>query len=101
MIVGLGFSISLIAFLLSLVIFYQAFLGKITILGYASLIISISFFSGVIISVLGIVGLYIGKIFEGTKNRPIYLIKKTCFTEAKRKELAYVKTDDQNEHHSL
>jgi hypothetical protein len=40
------------------------------------LITSICFFSGVIVSVLGIVGLYIGKIFEGIKNRPPYLIQK-------------------------
>ncbi|MEI6243053.1 MAG: hypothetical protein WCP39_06590, partial [Chlamydiota bacterium] len=42
---------------------------------YASLITSIFFFSGIIISVLGIIGLYIGKIFEGIKNRPCYLIR--------------------------
>ena len=75
LIVYLGFAISLIAFLFAIVIFFRAFQGKIAILGYASLVISTSFFSGIIISVLGIIGLYIGKIFEGVKTRPIYLIR--------------------------
>lgn len=75
LIVGLGVLISLTAFLFAFVIFYRALQGKVVILGYASLIVSISFFSGIIISVLGVLGLYIGKIFEGIKERPVYLIR--------------------------
>ena len=42
--------------------------------GYASLIISIWFLSGLIITILGVIGLYVGKTFEGVKKRPTYLI---------------------------
>jgi polyisoprenyl-phosphate glycosyltransferase len=49
-------------------------LGKITVTGYSSLIISIWFLSGLIIFILGILGLYMGKIFESVKKRPIYII---------------------------
>lgn len=76
LIVGFGILVSVMAFSYALVIAYQAFTGKILVLGYSSLIISISFFSGVIISVLGILGLYIGKIFESLKVKPAYLINK-------------------------
>lgn len=48
--------------------------GKIIVQGYASLIISIWFFSGIIILILGIVGLYVGKTFENVKNRPTFII---------------------------
>ena len=48
--------------------------GQISEPGYASLIISIWFFSGLLLSVLGMVGLYIGKTFEQVKNRPLYII---------------------------
>jgi polyisoprenyl-phosphate glycosyltransferase len=75
MIIALGLIISLSAFLFALVIAIKALQGKIAVLGYASLIITVSFFSGIIISVLGIIGLYVGKIFDGIKDRPIYLIK--------------------------
>ena len=49
-------------------------LGQITQPGYTSLIISISFFAGLLLAVTGMVGLYIGKTFEQVKNRPLYLI---------------------------
>ncbi len=85
LIVGLGVSISLIAFLFAFVMIYRAIQGQIHVLGYASLIISISFFSGIIISVLGVMGLYIGKIFEGIKKRPLYVVgkKKNVFYSLK------------------
>ena len=43
--------------------------------GWASLALLISFFSGAIISVLGMVGLYVGRTFESVKNRPTYIIQ--------------------------
>ena len=49
--------------------------GTIEVLGYTSLILSIWFLSGIIILVLGVSGLYIGKIFENVKDRPTYIIK--------------------------
>ena len=45
------------------------------VLGWASLIASIFFSTGLIISVLGVVGLYVGKIFEEVKGRPLYIIR--------------------------
>ncbi|RSK40816.1 glycosyltransferase family 2 protein [Hymenobacter perfusus] len=65
------------AFLLGLVMLGRYLLGQITVPGYASLIVSISLFSGIIISVLGIVGLYVGKTFEGVRNRPLYVVAET------------------------
>jgi polyisoprenyl-phosphate glycosyltransferase len=50
--------------------------GGITVIGYASLITSIWFLTGCILITLGVVGLYVGKTFEGVKNRPIYIIDK-------------------------
>ena len=43
--------------------------------GSASMIITISFFSGIILFVLGILGVYLGKIYEQTKGRDPYVIK--------------------------
>jgi glycosyltransferase involved in cell wall biosynthesis len=42
--------------------------------GWASLALLLSFFSGIIISVLGMVGLYVGRTFESVKHRPTYII---------------------------
>ena len=76
-IVGFGFFVSFIAFITSLIIFIKYLIGAITVMGYTSLILSIWFIGGMLITFLGIVGLYIGKMFEGIKNRPIYIISET------------------------
>ena len=49
-------------------------IGDVSAPGWLSLALLICFFSGSIISVLGIVGLYVGRIFETVKVRPTYLI---------------------------
>ncbi len=71
--VGFGILISLIAFLFALRIIYYALSGSISVSGYSSIVVLISFFFGAMIFVLGILGLYIGKIFESKK--PSYLIQ--------------------------
>ena len=62
------------AFLFVPVTLFRYWVGQISQPGYASLIISIWFFSGLLLSVLGMVGLYIGKTFEQVKNRPLYIV---------------------------
>ncbi|WP_298960002.1 glycosyltransferase family 2 protein [uncultured Methylobacterium sp.] len=42
--------------------------------GYASLIVSVMFFSGVQLMSLGIIGEYIGRIFAEVKRRPLYVV---------------------------
>jgi dolichol-phosphate mannosyltransferase len=45
--------------------------------GWTSLIVSIYFLGGLGFIALGIVGLYVGRIFEETKGRPLYVVKET------------------------
>lgn len=71
--IGILFTILSLSF--GAILIVQYFLGKETVQGWASLAILLSFFSGIIISVLGMIGLYIGRIFESVKNRPSYIIK--------------------------
>ena len=75
-VIRIGFTLSLISFLIG---FYYLFLNltnQIIIPGYTSIIISIWFLGGLTILILGILGLYLGKTFEGVKDRPKYLIEK-------------------------
>ena len=73
--IKLGAVISSISIIMSIYTLVEWFTGNITVLGYASLITSIWFLSGCILITLGVVGLYIGKTFEGVKNRPLYIIE--------------------------
>ena len=66
---SLLFSISLIVYAL-----YAKYIG-IAVLGSSSIIITISFFSGILLLTIGIVGIYIARIFEQTKGRDQYVIK--------------------------
>lgn len=73
--VKLGFWIALVSLSIGLFYLYQYFFtDEIEVLGFASLIVSISFFSGMIIMILGILGLYLGKTFEKVKARPTFVI---------------------------
>ena len=72
--VKLGLLLAGGAFLFVPITLWRYLTGQITQPGYTSLILSIWFFSGLLLAVLGMVGLYIGKTFEQVKNRPLYLI---------------------------
>lgn len=76
MTVKLGAVLAFSAFLFGIVTLFRFFAGKITETGYTSLILSIWFLSGLIIFILGVIGLYLGKVFDGIKNRPLYIIEK-------------------------
>ena len=72
--VFLGFFFSLLSVLyVHYVIYY--FLNGSVISGWASLIMTIVFFGGLQLIILGIIGVYIGKIFTQTKERPAYIIQ--------------------------
>lgn len=75
--VRFGFYTSVISLGIGVFYLIQYLLGEIDVLGFASLIISISFFSGMIIMILGIIGLYLGKVFEKVKGRPMYIISES------------------------
>lgn len=53
-------------------------------MGYSSIIISIWFFGGLLTFCLGIIGIYLEKVFMQTKNRPYSIIKKKYSREEKK-----------------
>ena len=71
-IVGL-FGIMLSIFILIYALYLK--LNNLSVPGTAGILVVISFFSGNILISLGVLGIYIGKIFDQTKNRQQYIIK--------------------------
>ena len=71
----LGFLISITSFCLGILNLFLAILKVITVSGFASLIITLFFSTGIIIFVIGVVGIYIGKIFESSKGRQLFIIE--------------------------
>ncbi|MDA9669274.1 glycosyltransferase family 2 protein [bacterium] len=69
-----GFISIVISFLLIIYALYLKF-NSLAIPGSTSIIIAVSFFSGIMLFTLGIIGIYLARIFEQTKGREQYVIK--------------------------
>jgi putative glycosyltransferase len=70
-----GFFIFIVSLLYSLFLIYQRLFNAQAIGGWTSLIVSIWMLSGLIILFLGIIGIYISKIFMETKDRPNTIVR--------------------------
>lgn len=74
---GVGLSFFAFVFYIGYVL-YSMYFGHV-ISGWASVISTIVFFGGLNLIVLGIIGMYIGKLFIQSKQRPNYLIRSTNY----------------------
>lgn len=72
--IKIGFFISLFSFGYGLYLIIRHFIFIVPVEGWTSVIVSIFFMGGLIIANLGIVGLYVGKVFDEVKDRPLYVI---------------------------
>ena len=70
-----GVTISIISFLYLLVVIYQGLFTHTTITGWASTLAVSLFFNGIILIILGIVGEYIGRIYDEVRGRPLYIVR--------------------------
>jgi glycosyltransferase involved in cell wall biosynthesis len=70
-----GSAVSLLALTLASFYLFRTLLLGIDVPGYASLIVSITFFAGIQLLSLGVIGAYVGRIFAEVKRRPLYLIE--------------------------
>jgi len=77
--IKLGFVISFIAFIVGLYFLAKTMIYGSKISGWASLIISFYLIGGIVILILGIIGLYLGKNYEESKERPLYVVRKSTF----------------------
>lgn len=74
--VYLGFFFSFLSLFYIPYIIYSIYIGQ-EVSGWASLITTVAFFGGLQLIILGIIGIYIGKMFIQSKNRPNYIIRST------------------------
>jgi dolichol-phosphate mannosyltransferase len=72
----LGIFIAFLAFLYSLYVLYIKIYTDEAISGWSSLMIVILLMSGINLITLGLIGEYIGRISEESKNRPLYIVEK-------------------------
>ena len=73
--VGLGFCMSALSFILALYNVIAKWVGVIQVPGYTTTVFSIWFVGGLLLLVMGIMGLYIGKIYDQVKGRQLFIVK--------------------------
>ena len=73
--IGVGFFVFFAAFIWACILISLYFVRG-AFPGYTSLMVMLLLSTGLILMSIGIVGIYIGKIFEQSKNRPLYIIDK-------------------------
>lgn len=81
-----GTIIAAAGFIYLLVVIIQALLGY-TTQGWASLIAVNLVFNGIVLMILGIIGEYIGRIYDEAKGRPLYIVKQTKNIQKDKKGL--------------
>lgn len=72
--VGLGFLITFVSFVAIIALVINYFMGNVTT-GWTSTIAAICLIGGINITVIGLVGIYVGNIFMQSKNRPLYVVR--------------------------
>ncbi|MHB9026484.1 MAG: glycosyltransferase family 2 protein [Armatimonadota bacterium] len=73
--IKLGFLLCIASLVYGGVLIIRYFFHGIKVEGWASLMVSIYFLAGLTFANLGIIGLYLGKQFEQSKERPLYIVR--------------------------
>lgn len=73
--VGVGFAFVILAVIIIIYYLINYYVFGDVVEGWTSLLISLYMIGGLLMMFLGVIGLYIGKIFDETKRRPLYVVK--------------------------
>lgn len=84
----IGFAISGLSFIYLLIVVLQRLFTNTTAWGWTSIVAINLFFNGIVLILLGVIGEYIGRIYDETKNRPLYIVREAKGFERERGEEA-------------
>src|SRR5262249_13805663 len=80
----LGLVVSLVAFAYAMIFVLKTLVFGTDVPGFPTIVISVMFFSGVQLIFLGIIGEYLGRVYEEVKARPLYLVAEEVGFGARR-----------------
>jgi polyisoprenyl-phosphate glycosyltransferase len=81
-----GLSLSVISLLYASFLIIRTLIDGIDVPGYASLMVAVLFLGGIQLLTLGIIGEYLGRIYEEVKGRPLYLVRESFGFNSKAQE---------------
>ncbi len=70
-----GLVISLLSFIYATFLVIRTLIFGVDLPGYASLMVTVLFLGGIQLITLGIIGEYLGRVYEEVKGRPLYLVR--------------------------
>jgi len=73
---AVGFLLALVAFVYGAYLTVSYFLNGHNVSGWTTIVVSLMLFAGIQLISLGIVGEYVGRVFEEVKARPLFVIKR-------------------------
>jgi len=77
MVMRFGMYISGISLIIALIYLFKYLFGGVSVDGFTTLVISLWLLGGIIIMLIGVVGVYIAKIFDRVKQRPPFIISES------------------------
>ena len=86
----IGFITAGLAFIELIYVLVMALVYEVTVPGWASMTGIVSFLIGMLFVVLGVVGEYVGRIFEAVRQRPLFLVAETLDAGRPQRDTATV-----------
>jgi dolichol-phosphate mannosyltransferase len=80
--IAFGFFMSMASLMYAVYLVIRYLLWGVPVAGWTSVIVSVYFIGGLLFANLGIVGLYIGKVFDETKARPLFVVRERTWSES-------------------
>jgi putative glycosyltransferase len=71
----IGIAVMLLSIVTGIVLLYESLSGNVGVPGWASLMVSIWFLGGLTIFCMGVIGIYVAKVFTETKRRPYTVVR--------------------------
>lgn len=84
----LGFAVSIFAFIYAAITIFRKLVYGNPVQGYPSLLVVVLFLGGVQLIALGMIGEYLGRLYEESKQRPLYLIREIIEVKAEEADEA-------------
>jgi polyisoprenyl-phosphate glycosyltransferase len=74
----IGFFLSLTSFIYLFFVLFQRLFTTWTVPGWTSIVGVNLLFNGIVLMLLGVIGEYIGRIYDESKDRPLYIVRETA-----------------------
>ncbi|MDQ7030147.1 MAG: glycosyltransferase family 2 protein [Ardenticatenia bacterium] len=95
----LGISISLLSFAIAIFYFVKKLTTGLNPPGFATLVVAIFFLAGIQLITIGVMGEYVGRIFDEVKRRPIYVVRRILHRPQEVKRALWPEATFSYKHH--